>query len=52
MCSLSVKTGPVNFIIMSEGAGNESSILKPYGAVLLVQDVNNVHQIINKIVQD
>lgn len=37
---------------MSEGAGNESSILKPYGAVLLVQDVNNVHQIINKIVED
>lgn len=47
-----LKPEPVNFIIMSEVAGIESSILKLYSAILFVQDVNNLHQIINKIVED
>lgn len=36
MCSLLVKIGFVNFIIMFEGVGNELSIFKFYGVVLLV----------------
>lgn len=36
MCSLLVKIGFVNFIIMFEGVGNELSIFKFYSVVLLV----------------
>lgn len=36
MCSLLVKIGVVNFIIMFEGVGNELSIFKFYSVVLLV----------------